>query len=183
MPLLVFPFLISNTYRGVLAAKIASNRMSDIASKGNANFPHMSSYLIGGDLKARSDLLDTQENDIGIRTINSKAAELAPTGDVGSMVDTQTGYSHLDFGDVSWGINTEIPMEEAMQNVTAVRNVLIQVASVVLILLGALSVFVMRRMIKPVLNVTDAVKACLKANILIWMRLNAKTKLVIWHAC
>ena len=154
-------FDTTNTYRGVLAAKIASNRMSDIASKGNANFPHMSSYLIGSDLKARSDLLDTQENDIGIRTINSKAAELALTGDVGSMVDGDhiTGYSHLDFGDVSWGINTEIPMEEAMQNVTAVRNVLIQVASVVLILLGALSVFVMRRMIKPVLNVTDAVKA------------------------
>lgn len=154
----------TNSYRGVLAAKISSEQLSNITAKGNANFPHMSSYLIGSDLKARTDLITTEENDIGITTIQNKSAERALSGAVGSMIDGDniTGYSNLTFGDVSWGINTEIPMAEAMQNVTEMRNTLMQVASIVLILLGTLSVFVMRHMIAPVLNVTEAVKAMSK---------------------
>ncbi|MEM6602793.1 MAG: methyl-accepting chemotaxis protein [Pseudomonadota bacterium] len=155
-------FTITNEYVGVIAAQIATSEINDIITKPSENYPHLVSYLIGEDMFARSDLNTTDQTDIGVKSFaDNKAATLAVAGQSGSLFDNGqfVGYSPFKFGNLNWGINTIIPEEEAYGNLYELRGMLTTVSLIVLGVISVISYFVMLHMVKPVLNVTKAVKA------------------------
>lgn len=145
------------TYLGVLAVQVNSDKLSVIVNKTEPQFPHMASYMIGTDYKLRTDMLDTKENDIGKRSLKTSQTQKAILGKKGyEYTDNYIyAYSPITFSNIKWVIGTQIPTADTF---SFLRDILLIISSVLLLVLTTIGYFAIRHLMKPLINVTNAIK-------------------------
>ena len=144
-------------YLGVLAIQINSDKFSHIVNEPEQQFPDMVNYILGSDYSLRSDMLDTKENDIKRRTIKTPQTKNAVLGKKGHefVGDYIYAYIPITFGSLKWSFVTQIP---AQNTFAYLRDILVAMSSIILIVIVSLGYFIIRHLMKPLANVSNAVK-------------------------
>ena len=147
-------------YLGVFAIQLPTNQLNQAVENGKTDFEGEKKYLISNDYKLRSDLSSTLDDDIGFTEIRNKATNKVLTNKQGTFQENDTlyGYKPIAFGALKWGVVVEIPEQSLYYHLNALTKTLLWVIAATFLVVGGGALYFMRRMIKPILNVTHAVK-------------------------
>lgn len=148
-------------YYGVFAVQINADALSKAVAKKSASFQSELSYLVGSDYMARNDFANTKGNDIGVLHLKDEASKKALAGKTGTFLNNGDIYAYapFTFGSLKWGVVSKIPSSEVYART---ENLARNMSLIILAILAVFSVgaaFIVRKMIKPVISVTEAVKS------------------------
>ena len=128
-------------------------------------------YLVGTDkLMRSSSILSPDTHSVAASfanpeqgTVNTVASNNAIVGEVGSGIEENyagkkvlTAYSPVSIGDMTWGLIAEIDEDEAMASVLEMEIMMLVIAGVGVLAIGAAGFLVGNSMASPIVSMTDS---------------------------
>lgn len=122
-------------------------------------------YLVGSDFLMRSDSRFSEESTILKTKVEGETVKLALAGEEGVQVvldyrgiPVLSAYGLLDYHGTKWAVLAEIDEAEVLQPVTGMKRFALLAVLALIVVVAAISVFLARRVAKPISNMTGAMK-------------------------
>jgi methyl-accepting chemotaxis protein len=157
---------------GVVALQISDEEIMNIMSERSGMGQTGETYLVGADKFMRSDSLFTEEADIGIKEIDTKATTDALSGITSvALINDYRGekvysaYAPIVVEGLDWVIIAEIDEAEVKRSINTLIKTSLTVLAVSALVIAAVSIFFARRTSKPIIEASQRVKEIEEGNL------------------
>ncbi|WCL55076.1 methyl-accepting chemotaxis protein [Gimibacter soli] len=151
---------------GVLAFQMAIDVMNGILQSSEGMGQSGETYVVGADYLMRTDSRFAKESTILKQKIDTASVRAALQGESGVAwiedyrgVEVASAYEPITFLGAKWAIIGEIDAEEARAAIVSTGTMMILIAFGAIVLMAAISLFVVRGLTRPISNMVDATKA------------------------
>lgn len=161
------PLIYNNVFIGMIVMEISVDAINTIMYENNPSVglgESGESYLVGEDLLMRSrsrfqdnSILNTEVASIGVRLAMEGHDSTAIIDDYRG-IEVLSSFSRVDISKLNWVILTEIDLKEALISLSAIRNNIMLISSVIVLALFLAAVFLSARMTSPLVRLTKAAK-------------------------
>ncbi|YCA09150.1 methyl-accepting chemotaxis protein [Bacillus sp. AK128] len=159
-------------FLGVVALQISDEAIQRIMNERTGMGESGETYIVGPNKFMRSDSIFTEELDIGVKEIDTKATQEALAGvtDVQLIKDYRginvySAYAPLEIAGMQWAIVAEIDEAEAKAPIKTLTIASITLLGVSALIVAGISIYFARLISKPIIEASERVKEIEKGNL------------------
>ncbi|WP_460275452.1 methyl-accepting chemotaxis protein [Celeribacter sp. ULVN23_4] len=160
--------------QGVIAFQMPVDRIDVITTRTTGLGRTGDSYLVGDDLRLRSDRIHGNGDDILNVTLSSESAKRAIAGEIGILREqeagTSEGQAHLaayfpvHYHGVTWGLVAEQSIEEILEPATALARTMAWQGALMTAIVALIAYLIARTIARPLTRVETAMRTVSEGN-------------------
>ncbi|MBW6417301.1 methyl-accepting chemotaxis protein [Celeribacter sp. PS-C1] len=166
----------SGSIRGVIAFQMPIDKIDAITTRGTGLGRSGDAYLVGQDLKLRSDRIHGAENEVLTVEVTTESAKKAISGEPGVLRETEaeegTGHIHehlaaffpIHYHGAIWGLVVEQSIEEILEPATELANTMLWQGIVMTAIVALVAFLIARAISRPLTRVEGAMRAVSDGN-------------------
>ena len=156
--------------KGAIAFQMPAARVDIIMQRKTGLGETGDSYLVGSDMKLRSDPIHSEGNLLLVKTIDHQSARNAISGASGLLEETkenfETGmiedylvaFSSIEYHGVRWGLIVEQSISEILLPANQLRNAMIRDGLIMIAIVAAIGYLISRAISKPLTRVEHSMR-------------------------
>jgi len=157
------PVFVDGQIAGVLAVRLPIARINNVLADRTGLGATGETLIVGGDFKLRNDSPFTEANDMLATEFDTPAVADALGGDLATgstsayrEMETSLAAAPLDFAGQKWAVVALQGTAEALAPLTAIRNAMLQAASVLGVLISGFVLWFSRSLARPIAYLNEA---------------------------
>lgn len=166
----------SGILRGVIAFQMPIDKIDAITTRGTGLGRTGDSYLVGQDLKLRSDRIHGADEEVLNVEITTDSAKKAIAGESGFLRETEadegTGHMHehlaaffpIHYHGAHWGLIAEQSIEEILEPATELANTMMWQGAVMTAIVALIAFLISRAISRPLTRVEGAMRTVSEGN-------------------
>lgn len=158
------------TTKGIIAFQMPSSKIDTIMQRSTGLGETGEAYLVGSDMKLKSNLIHAQDNTVLLQTVENQAASKALAGETGLLreieVTAEIGQAHehlaayrpIDFHGVRWGLVVEQTVGEILLPANRLRNEMLRDGLIMIFAAAVITYLISRAISNPLTRVEQSMR-------------------------